>query len=308
MFRECLPGRQLSAWIFAAVTPVAIQLTAGTSWLWTGIVSVVCALAVRLVWTKGAVTLPKWFAVLGFIVVALTAGELVSAAGYSWPTGNRMAVPMILLALAAWSAQKGPSAAARVGCVLFWAVVAIYFIVLAAGAKEVQMQWLRPVGSALDWDLVIVSLAPAAACVLLEKERRWSPRLMLPGAFILCASIITAGVLSPAVESKLEDAFYEMSRSLSVLGVAKRFEAVVSAGMTLGWFALLNLYFTVCGKYFERICCGWGRIGVFMGAAIAGVWLLCNLHIPKEALAIMAAVFGVVLPLLAQGIERIKKS
>lgn len=308
MFREQVPARQLTAWAFAAITPVVIQLAAGTSWAWTGIVSAACVLAVWLVWTKGAVTLPKWLSVLVFAVVALTAGELVSSAGYSWPTGNRMAVPLILLALAAWSAQKGPSAAARVGCVLFWAVVAIYFVVLAAGAKEVRIQWLRPMDTDMDWDLIILSLTPAAASVLLEKERRWGARLLLPGAFVLCASAITAGVLSPTVADALTDSFYEMSRSLSVFGVAKRFEAVVSAGMTVGWFALLNLYFTICGKHFERICRGWGRIGVFGGATFSALWLLCNLHIPKGILAILVAVFWAAAPLLTQGIERIKKS
>lgn len=308
MFREQVPARQLTAWIFAAVTPVAIQLSAGTSWPWTGIVSAGCALVVWLVWTKEAVTFPKWLSVLGFAVVALAAGELVSSAGYSWPTGNRTAVPLILLALAAWSAQKGPSAAARVGCVLFWAVVAIYFVVLAAGAKEVQVQWLRPVDTEMDWDLFILSLTPAAACVLLDKERRWGPRLLLPGVFVLCASAITAGVLSPTIANELVDSFYEMSRSLSVFGVAKRFEAIVSAGMTVGWFALLSLYFTICGKLFERICRGWGRIGVFAGAAFSALWLLCNLHIPKGILAILVAVFWVAVPLMTQGVERIKKS
>lgn len=219
-----------------------------------------------------------------------------------------MAVPLILLALAAWSSQKGLSASARVGCVLFWAVLAIYIIVIAAGAKEAQMQWLRPADTELDWDLIVLSLTPAAASILLKKERRWGPRLLLPGVFILCASAITAGVLSPMVANELENPFYEMSRSLNVFGVAKRFEAVVSAGMTVGWFGLLSLYLSICGKYFEGIRHGWGRIGVFVGALFSALWLLCNLHIPKGILVILVAVFWVAAPLLTQGIERIKKS
>lgn len=307
MFREWVPARQLSAWVFAAITPVAIQLAAGASWPWTAIIAASCALMVWLAWTRGLGILSQWACVLGVLLAAMTAGELLPSAGDCWPTGNKTAVPLILLALAVWSAQKGPSAAARVGCVLFWVVVSIYFVVLAAGAKEVEIQWLRPEDTETDWDLAVLSLTPAAASVLMGKERRWGPRLLLPGAFILCACLIVGGVLSPMVVRGLDNPFYEMSRSLSVFGVAKRFEAVVSAGMTVGWFTLLSLYLTICGKLSENVRPGWGRLGAYAGAVLAVAWMLCDLHIPRPLLAILMAVFWVAMPLLAQGIARFKQ-
>ena len=120
--------------------------------------------------------------------------------------------------------------------------------------------------------------------------------------------MVTVGVLSASVASSIWDPFYEMSRSLSLLGVAKRFEAVVSAGMTVGWFALISLLLTVSGKYFEKIVEGKGRLGIWVCGVVSVIWLLCGLHIPAWMLLSVGTVFWVVTPLLTQGLESEKKS
>ena len=52
-----------------------------------------------------------------------------------------------------------------------------------------------------------------------------------------------------------------MIRGISILGVAERFESVVAAAMTLGWFCLLSLLLTGAGHLGKRcIPVGGGRL------------------------------------------------
>ena len=308
MFREKLPSRQLSAWLFAGMTPVLIQLLGGGSWLWTGLAGIVSVLAAGWVW-RSKWEPKRWQCPLLLFYIIIVIGEMTHGSAESWPEGNSYpAVPLILLVLAAWSAQKGPSAAARVGTVLFWVVLIMYLVVFGAAVKDVELKWLQPHGRTPDPMGLLLLLTPAAAACLLRSGEKCGPRLTLPAIVALCAGLITAGVLSPAVADKTDGAFYEMSRSIYLMGSARRFEALISAGMTVGWFAMLSLYLTVCGTIFQSLFGRWGKAGLWICALAAAAWLLCGLHIPGWILLITGSVFWVALPVLTQGLEKIKKS
>ena len=308
MFREGIPSKQLSAWLAAAMIPVLIQTLSGMSWLMVLMFGTLSVVVGRWIWGVGSIDVPRWVSIAQFLFLILLLGQLLEGAAKTWQSENGWAVPLIMLVLAAWSAQKGPSAAARVGCVLFWFVLVIYLIVLGAGVKDVHLLWLKPSGTKVEWLGMVVLLLPCAASVLLKSGEKWGVRLVLPMAFAVTATMVTVGVLSASVASSIWDPFYEMSRSLSLLGVAKRFEAVVSAGMTVGWFALISLLLTVSGKYFEKIVEGKGRLGIWVCGVVSVIWLLCGLHIPQWITGILAAVFWVGIPVLTQGIETQKKS
>lgn len=308
MFRDKIPSRQLSAWLFAGMTPVLIQLLGGSSWIWVAVAGVISLLIVACVWRLGWDP-NRWqaFVLLAFTIIVL--GSVLRECDESWPVGNSYpAVPLIVLALAAWSAQKGPSAAARVGAVLFWIVLIMYLVVFGAGVKDVQLRWLKPAWNAPDAMGLLIFVVPAAAACLLRSESKWTMRLSLPVVFTVAAAIITVGVLSAPVAMRLKEPFYEMSRSISLAGVARRFEALISAGMTMGWFALTSLLLCVCGKCVQRMFAGWGKTGVWLGALAAGGWMLCGLHISGRILLFGGALFWVAVPLLTQGLGKIKKS
>lgn len=308
MFREKIPARQLSAWLFTGLTPVTIQILGGSSWTWVGIAGIAGGAAAFCVWRSGWEP-KRWQCPLLILYIIIVVGQLVSGAAGSWPAGDSYpAVPLILLALAAWSAQKGPSAAARVGAVLFWFILIMYLAVFGAGAKDVRVEWLKPQWAMPDGTGLLLFLVPSVAVCLLRRGEKWGPRLILPAVFTFCAVLITAGVLSPAVAGKVEGAFYEMSRSINLAGVARRFEALISAGMTVGWFALLSFFLTVCGALVQRFLEGWGKAGVWISALSAAVWMLCGLHISGWFLLIAGAVFWVAMPILTQGLEKRKKS
>lgn len=307
MFREKIPSRQLTAWLFAGIAPVSIQLLSSGSWIWVaaaGAVSVVLTLCLwQTPWEPR-----KWQSTILYVYIVLLLSQLLPYAAQSWPTGNATAVPLILLALAAWSAQKGVSAAARVGAVLFWAVLIVYLGVFGAGAKDVRWQWLQPRLDIPNPVGFTVLLIPAASTCLLAPDRKNGPRLLLPAVFALAAAIITSGVLSPEVAGNTPNAFYEMTRSINLLGIARRFEALISAGMTVGWFALLSLSLSICGSLAQKIFESKGRLGVWAGALAAAAMALCGLHISGWILFAGGAVFWVAIPLLTQGLEKRKKS
>ena len=308
MFREKIPARQLSAWLFAAMVPVALQLLGGASWLWVGVCGLTSLAVTQMLW-RAPEDRAKWESAILFIYVVILLGELLCVTAQSWPVGNSdPAVPLILLVLAAWSARKGPAAAARVGAVLFWVVLGLYLAVFVTGGKDIKLMWLKPSSTAPDALGLTVLLLPWAGTSLMRSPGAPGRHGWLTFGFVLMGTIITCGVLSPWIAERTTNAFYEMSRSLDLLGVARRFEALICAGATVGWFGTFSLLLTLCGGYTEKIFPGRSRGAVWIAAGAAVLWRLCGLHIEPIFLLIAGAIFWGLLPLLTQGLGKIKKS
>ena len=265
-------------------------------------------LCIWLRWTFGAEPSGKVVSCFQWLLAVMVMIAACRYAQQSWPGGAHTVIGIILLLLAFWSVQKGTSAAARVGSVLFWFVLILYLVLFGAALKDVRMEWLRPVKGDVNAFGCVLLLTPAAATVHLYNKEGIKPRLLLIGLFAIVSAVLTAGVLSPQVALHKDHAFYEMTRSLNLLGQARRFEAVLSAGMTAAWFALLSLYLSLCKHYSEMLHPEWGTRGTVAAAAIVVVVLLCDLHIPEILLLITGAIFWVLLPILTQGLDRKKKS
>ena len=309
MFDKKIAAGQLSAWVFTAITPPLIQLAGGSSWAWLLGLGAVCFLVNWLRGRWGCEELPKVLCLPVLVLTVILLGELASYSAESWPTRDSFpAVPLILLALAAWSAGKGPQAAARVGAVLFWFVVIMYMVVFAAGIKQVRWQWISLSGIMPQALCSVLLLVPSAA-LLLPVDRKCAMGKTLLGLGIAVAAILlTQGILSPGVAAEAKQPFHEMSRSLELLGIAQRFEAFLCAASTAGWFALLNLFLSIGGEVCHRLAAGWKKPGIWFAAILAAFWLLCGLHISGLIMAFACAVFWVIIPVLVQGIGKIKKS
>lgn len=307
MYNHDLPQRQLTAWLCAALIPTVIQLTAGTSWL---NVLLACSLSLLCIWARwglGAEPKGKTAIFLQWAFLTLILGMTCKAAAQSWPSGSTPAVGIILLLLALWSVSKGVSASARVGAALFWVVLLLYMIILGAGVKDIRPEWLLPAQSDVDPFGCVLLLTPAVGAIHIYKKETPKARLLLIGVFCTAASLVTVGVLSAKVSQVRDHAFYEMTRSLNLLGQARRFEAVLSAAVTAGWFSLLSFYLATCAKLAEKLRPGTGKKGSIVAVLIAAVFLLCNLHIPKLPVLVLSAVFWVFQPLLTQGLVVVKK-
>ena len=308
MYKSNLPQSQLTAWLVGAIVPTAIQLTAGASWMEVLLASASGLLCVALCWQWGEAPKGKVCCLLQWAVLVAVMAALSQRIPEAWPRGGHKAVALILLALALWSALKGVRACASVGCVLFWFTIPLYLILLGAGVRQIQPKWLVPGREAVSAMGCLLLLTPAAASIHLNKRERPKPRLLLTVLLCTLASAVTAGVLSPKAAGLKDNPFYEMTRSLNLFGQARRFEAVLSAGVTAGWFSVLALALSLCGRWAEGFRPGWGKKG--MTAAAIGVFtsVLWNWEIPGGLLLILGAFCWVVLPVFTGLIHQIKKS
>ena len=279
MYRNTVPARQLATWLCAALIPPLIQMSANLGWATAGAISLVCNGVVFAVWKWGLMSRHPVFACVKCLYIIVLLWSLLPYAAASWPGNHDPAVPLILLALAAWSANKGAAAAARVGCVLFWIVLLIYLGVLASGTPQIKPSWLKPTFSPDLWPTVALLLSPCTVLMLHQEGKGWSPRLLLPGVILTAAAAVTAGILSPKLTETITDPFYTAVKSLTLLGVAQHFEAILSAAMTVGWFCLMALLLSASGAYAQTIKPGWERKGLWLTAGLSALGLLCKLHI-----------------------------
>ena len=308
MNSEKISSTALTAWIFAAIVPTTIQLTSGTPWTAMLPAVIICLFCVGLRWKWGTNPPGKAYALISILLLVLLLGVLLQNTADCWPQSKRKTIPLILLALALWSARKGTKAAASVGCLLFWFLLIMYLILLGAGVPSVQAKWLRPELGDISALGCILLLTPAVAAVHLPEKQSMKPRLILCGIVCIAATVVTSGVLSLPVAQTQPYPFYQMTRHLTLFGKARRFEAVLSAGTAVGWFALLSLYLTSMQAMGEQIAEGWGKKSAILGAITSAVYLLTGWKLPPIIMLISAALFWVLLPLGYTGISKIKKS
>jgi hypothetical protein len=308
LFSEKISPGQLTAWLFVAMVPTVIQLSSGDGWLGIFIAVILSILCCWLRWKWGVTPDNRIYAGAMWLLMVLLIGVLSKESVRCWPRGGHVAVPLILLALSLWTAWKGTRVAASAGSVLFWLFLILYLLLFGAGIHEVQAKWLKPTAGDVDAQSCILLLTPAAAAMHLKTKEGIKPRLILLGVFCVIASVITAGVLSPRLAAGEEYPFYRMIRNLTVLGQARRFEAVLSASTTIGWYSLICVYLTVSGEMADKIRSGWRRKGIVLSAGAAAAILLWNVRLPGILLLVLSAILWVLIPLMAGAKEVQKKS
>ena len=262
--RQLSPG-QLGALALTAAEVPALRVCTGLSWFWVlpgavaaaGLLSLLTALLNRRSRRRSSrrgrlsVTLPLMPGLLGLSFLA--AAE--AAAAFPETADSPLAAGLVLL-LAAYAASKGAAAAGRCAGILLWITGALCGIVLAVSIPEIQLRWLRPAGEPTQALIAFLSLLlPGTALGLepvLEKEKKlphW--QWWIGSGLALLGSIVTGGILSPAVASR-GDAFQTLARGVSVLGVMRRFEALVNAAMLMNAFCLCTLLLSAL-----RVRLGW---------------------------------------------------
>lgn len=312
MFREKVPQYQLAAWLFVAVSAPLVQLVGKSGWLPALAAGAVCLGLCWLVTALPArkITQQKWFCILQLLIITLVTAEFGRWSVDSWPTGTDFpVVPLTLLALAVFSALHGASGASRVPSVLFWFLAILYGIVLAAGSENVKVEWLTPSWELPEEGLLLTLLLPAVA-VLLPREKGKAMHFVFPVILLLltAAALWTVGTISPEVAAEVSWPFYESSKSLSLLGVAERFESLVSVAMTLGYFSLYSLLLSAAGSMGENLKPGWGKGAVISCGIAAAVLTLLMIHTAQGFLVIITLIAWCFLPLFGGFIELWKKS
>jgi len=311
LYNREIEGHSLWAWAAAAFSAPAAQFLGSTPWHWTLFLGLAAA-GIWLCVEAGTVYGRRDWKPVAVLQILFLAFAVSAAAGWSgdcWPTARQgWAIPVVLLVLSACAAERGCRTGARCGAVVFWCLVLLFAVLVAFAVPEVEWQNLRPENRGDSGTAAAIMLLPAAAALLPRRKGRspwlWGLGLAVAGAGV---SLLTAGVLSQAVAVHTQGAFFEMIRGISILGVAERFEAVVAAAMTLGWFCLLSLLLTGAGHLGETLHPGWGRPTVWLTTLAAALGLPWARGVSPWLSALGALVLWCLLPLLARKSEPVEK-
>lgn len=299
MYHKEITGKQSAAWLAAALAAPLAQTASACSWPVALAVGGICLLTCWGV-VKYTTKPDGWVRILQSLWACVILSELLHWSTYCWPAHQSgWAVPLTLLLLALWAAGSGKEKAARVGCVLFWPLALLLGAVLLSGVPDMKLQNLKPVWQMPDAHLITVLLLPA---LWRPGEGKGNGR-MLTGLmlFALTASAVTAGVLSPAVSGGMRAPIYELSRSLSLLGIAERFESLVAAAMTMGYFTVLTYLLSIPKSTWK------GKKGLWGCTAFSALLFFSGLRADSRLLAIGSILLWIVLPVVCHWKNNFKK-
>ena len=266
---------------FPAVSAAAIFQTAGgTPWVETALTAL---LALGLLQIPRSENLPGWLEAVRSLWNGIILAQVLHWASGYWQGAPAWAAGTLLL-LGVWLAAKGEEAFVTASSVLGLLQLILTGAVLAAALPKVQPEnwaWKMPAGN--GW-LLTVMLLPG-----LSQERK----SLGPGLWALAISLFTTGVLPHSVPR----AYYEMSKSLSLLGSIRRMESLAAVGLTLG-FLLLSGHLVRSGKNENRL----------IAAAAAGILFCSPLRIGEMWAAIGSTIIWIILPLFLYLYEKHEES
>lgn len=194
------------------------------------------AVAFALYALSGPGRLPGFFRAVQALWLAVPLGFFAGAAADLFPdAANAWYVPAVVLALSWLAARQGAKCAAAASAVAGFFVLGAVGIVAVFSLPELRLSWLAP---RFDPYGALTALAMGAAgFTLAEAFPGQKPKVLwriaaFAAPAVLCA--LVSGSLSPELAARQASAFYTLSRSISVFGVAERFEALISACLCLG--------------------------------------------------------------------------
>ncbi len=273
-------ARRHSLWATAAVIAPLAHAASLTEWL-----PAILMAAVALLIGKWVRLGTGWLLTVQRLWSSVIIATVMHWSSAYWPDLPIARIsPLLLLALAVWTVSV-PGKASRIGCVLLWPLIFLLGAVLLSGTSEINLEYLLPTGKEAEPLLFTVLLIPA-----LGKENKVSKNLKL-GVAAVVVSVITVGVLSPAVAGRSQSGIYEMSRSLSFLGMAERFESIVAAAMTMGFYGVITYLMETGRQPKEKV---WAY------AIPASALYLFKIQFSAWILALGSLLAWVVLPLLAK--------
>lgn len=284
------------------------QTASGESWVTVLLTATICLGAGLMLWKFAGDALPEG-AVYNFIQwlwIAVVLGQMSHWVMACWKDYKSYeAIPLTLLVLATWAAGKGEKVSERVGSVLFWVLLIMFAAIGVSAVKDIQISNLKPELSVPEGTLLVALLLP---CInVFQKGKNgsaWNQGILW--VYAVGISAITVGVLSSKVASRVQSPIYELSRSLSLLGIAERFESLVAAAMTLGYFVLNVYLLRTAGTMAEVIKQGCYRKGVVACGILAGLALISGIKVDAILLAAGCGLLWWACPMIRFGLEKIK--
>lgn len=289
---------EYSIWILTAMAAPVIQAASNCSWPVVLVIGVLClGICAGMERFDVGRNPGKWIGSVQWLWMLLVISEFMHWVMFYWPVNqNYHALPILLLALAAYASAGGAERAARAGAVMWWFLLLLIGAVLLSGIGEVDLENLAPSWDIQTAHLVTVMLLPAMGISLSNTKQKTAILL-----FAVLVSAVTVGVLSMTLISQMEAPFYEMSRSLTLLGIGQRFESLVAAGVTLGYYVLLSYLVTVTANAWEM-----GKRhnrSVWITAVFVALVFLSGMRLNSRILALGTIGVWVVLPIFKKVIK-----
>lgn len=265
--------KQHTLWLLAAMS-APLAHCSGSGWLMSAL-AVLVILPLNLI-RKDWKEMTGTMALLQSVWLGIAAGTLLQSSAYYWPSDNRIAVPLTLLALAVLT---GTAAAPRIGAVLAVCIGLLALPAAASGAARIEPGWLKPAVTSWPWALTGVLLLanlPAAG-------GRGSAVPI--GILTLVLSALTQGMISIGVAASVPDPFYQTARALGYL------EPVIAAAVTLGWYAM-----TTSMIQSAVLIVGKEKRAVVLTAGTAAAIMIAGVQLPQQTLAVFSGFFWVLIP------------
>lgn len=324
-------ARQLCALVATALIAPIVTFCADVSWQWVLLALGAAGLYyIYVLWAVGPIAphvgygrmLFLCFGRVGarmlltlywlWLLLSLGLAARLSAAAFPQDHGVPL-IPLVLVALAALVAAKDSGAVCRFGSVLLLFVAALVAFNLAFAAADVEPKNLLPAGNPGDGSAPLaVFLLPTASLFLRDRMdsrntsyTRW---YALMAVLALAVSLICVGALGLPLAQKSRHAFWLVSRSISVLGVMERFEAAISALLSISFCCLLAYFLTLSVKTAQSVVPLIGNQVAAWTNALLGfgaIWLAPLL--PRWVWLAGSGLFWVLLPAITLGVVRGKK-
>lgn len=314
-----LSARQLAVASFTGL----LSLAAGAARLdWRGaVLAIPIVLGVAWCWGQlGKDTggwIGRWKGLLGkglslcYIVWGVVlAGATLGSAGERVvaPGENGAGWVVLLLCLpVAWMAQGKPAAFGRAAEIFYLAMGAALVLVLLFGMVQIRLDWLIAEGNQL-WDSFLAAVGvgcSGVAAVLLwdgGEKQQWLPWSGAAAVAMLLLTIVTTGVLSPALAAIEERPFFVMTMGLNKTA---RVEGLVSGVWLLADVTLAGILLQCGRRLWKVIGLPWekGAPWLFTLSVLGvGLWLQRTQDIGlwlSEVLPLASVVLGGGVPVLA---------
>lgn len=288
-------------WLLVAMAAPVAQAASNCSWPAAIIISTLClGICAGLEKLGTGEVQTRWLGAIQWLWMLLVISEFLHWIMLYWPNyGNYHTAPLILLTLAGLSVTKGAEKSARAAGVLLWVIALLLGTILLSGIQEIEWKNLQPQWQMQTAYFIVVMLIPAMGVGLSRTKGKYAILL-----YSTLVSVITTGVMSVVLIEQMSAPFYEMSKSISFLGVGRRFEGLAAMGITIGYFALLAYLLTVTANAWEM-----GRRqkrSVWISALFSALVFLSGMRMNSRLLAIGTLVVWVVFPTI-QKIIKIKK-
>ena len=303
MYNREMNKKEHTPWLSVVMLAPVTQTASGCSWVAAAVVVLLClSISFGMEKIGAPENTGRWLGAIQWLWMLLVISEFMHWAKWCWPAdGTESAVSLVLLALAAYTAAKGMKTASRAGTAMSAILLLLFGAVLLSGIKEVKLENLMPQWEMQTANLITAMLIPVMGACYGPWENK--KRVFFYSVF---ASVVCTGVLSLQYLRNVNAPFYELGRSITLLGVGQRFESLVAAGMTLGYYALLTYLIGITAKAWEP---GGRRArSIWISALFTAAVFISGMRMNSRLLAIGNLVIWVILPLLKIIAKKMKKT